>query len=157
MNSSYMHSRYSFLALSVAVFNLFLSLLQVVPSFFNAYILPFPSFTHCIDHFLCNPWLSCFPVHVPNQITHNHKQITNMNDHNAWTATATVRVDNSYTHCIKQSVRILRPITSLCIVQWPDASSNTITQKYQSWTIQACIHQPTSTEHQVVNAVTYRT
>ena len=38
-------------------------------SLFFIYIHPLPSFIHVIDHFLCNPWLSWFPVYSLNQIT----------------------------------------------------------------------------------------
>ena len=31
----------------------------VLPAFFSVHILPFPSFIHFTDHFLCNPWFSC--------------------------------------------------------------------------------------------------
>jgi len=48
-----------------------------------------------------------------------------MNDHIASIPTERVRVNNLYTHCIKQRVRILTPSTPLCIVHRPVASSNT--------------------------------
>jgi hypothetical protein len=86
------------------------------------------SFVHPF-YWPCNPWISCISVHFPNQITNTHEHTTNMNDRTASITTATVRVDNLYTHCIKQSVRILALIISLCIVHWSVASSNTTAQK----------------------------
>lgn len=66
MISSHTSSRYSLLFLSVA--------LSVGFSFFCSF--PFllrwrssTSFIRCIDHFLCNRCLSCFPVDFPNQVT----------------------------------------------------------------------------------------
>ena len=68
MIPSCLKSIYSFLALSVALFShssVFCS------SSFLLYILPFPSFFHFIDHFLCNPWLSSSPLDSSNQISHS--------------------------------------------------------------------------------------
>ena len=40
-------------------------------SFFFVEILPIPSFIHFTDHFLCNPWLSGYPLDSPKL---NHSQ-----------------------------------------------------------------------------------
>jgi len=44
---------------------------QALPFFPIFVILLLPLFIHFTDNFLSNPQLSCFPVDLPNQITHS--------------------------------------------------------------------------------------